>query len=137
MTALEITALRCIPPEYVADGTMLCSYNGWIIAINGNQPLPAIKWKPELGWTALTFTQAPSNLEQTYHEISRDDYKARHITHATLYVSRMMIGCEPKDLPEPLATELTAHLLRYQAASEKLRLGWEAFASKLNNIPKN
>lgn len=53
MTALELTALRTLPYEYIADGTQLCSFSGWVVAVNGLIPLPPIKWRAESGWTKL------------------------------------------------------------------------------------
>ena len=64
MTALELTALRTLPDEYVADGTQLCSFNGWVVVVNGRVPLPLIKWRKESGWTPLVFEALPPREQQ-------------------------------------------------------------------------
>ncbi len=62
MTKNEILAIRVLPPEYVADGTNICTFNGSVIAYNGVIPLPPIQWAekgPESCWTLIRFKEVP------------------------------------------------------------------------------
>lgn len=63
MTKRILQAIRDLPDEYVADGTELCEYNGWVVAVNGKACLPVIKHRPDSGWTKLELGSPSNNLD--------------------------------------------------------------------------
>jgi hypothetical protein len=59
MTALELTAIRTLPSDYIRDGTQFAIYSKTHIVVALHPDLPPIKWIEAEGWTKLEFAELP------------------------------------------------------------------------------